>query len=115
MYSECTQTTPSPLLLNLRHYIHTSTCTHTHTFTHTNTHTHTHAHAHTYTRREGRRCRDSSLVRERRKEGGREEGETERKRGSLLCSLTHFLVRVECFSTYTVVTAAILGKTILPC
>ncbi len=67
-----------------------------------NTHTHIH-------RREGRRRRETH---EREKEGGREEGtEREKKRESLLCSHTHFLVRVVCLTTYTVVSAAIFGKT----
>ncbi len=52
---------------------------------------------HIYAKRKGKRevarKRDSSLVRERRMEGGREgERERGREREPLLCSLTHFLV-----------------------
>ncbi len=63
MQSECFQTTPSPLFLNLRHYQHT------------------HAHTRKEEGKEGGRERDSSLVRrEGRKEGWREGGR-ERERG----------------------------------
>ncbi len=65
------------------------------------THMHTHTHKHTYAKRKGKkevaRWRDSSLVRERRMEGGRE-GEREKEREPLLCSLTHFLVHGTCLN-----------------